>query len=361
MHKTKNTLLIIAAIVVVGCLLYIPGVLGLGFYRDAWNYFYNLTVRGPEMLIQAFNADRPADGYLIAVLYRFFGTNIRYYLIYDLCCRIISSIFFALTLLRIWPRTSKMAGLAGLLAVIFPGFLQQVDAITYLPHQTAMVFFMFSLWLTALACEPGQKDWNVLFTFLSMLFCFAYMMLMEYYVGMEIYRLAMIYMMNREQAGDGKPKSFFKCVLSYIPYLIPLAAFIGWRVFIFKPERAGTDFVTEVIKPFLAHPRHEIADLGVRVAKSVWKLFAGVWTIPAYNMINGMGMKEFVKALIPVLVIFAAGQLFLFLMHRRKTEDSVSDAGNESAQWLWFGLICGTIAVLPLIIAGRDINFSSSL
>ena len=60
MHKTKNTVLIILAVIIVGCLLYLPGLNGirffedgLGFYRDAWNYFYNLTVRGPEKLIEA--------------------------------------------------------------------------------------------------------------------------------------------------------------------------------------------------------------------------------------------------------------------------------------------------------------------
>lgn len=361
MHKTKNTLLIIAAIVIVGCLLYVPGLTKLGLYRDDWNNFYNLTVRGPEMLIKAYEADRPADGYLITVLFRLFGTDIKAYFIWNLCCRILGSVFFALALLIIWPKTPKMAGLAGVLAVAFPGFLQQIDGIAYVPHQTAMLFFMLSLWLTALACEPGQKSWNVLFTFLSMLFCFAYMILMEYYVGMEIYRIALIYMMNREQAGKGKPRSFFQCLLSYIPYLIPLVGFLVWRVFFFQAERAGTDFTTEIIRPILEHPRHELADLAVRTVKSVWKLFAGVWTIPAYNMVNGLGMKDFVRTLIPSVMIFSASQLFLFLMHRRKTDESVADANNEAAQWLAFGLICGTVSILPLIAAGRDINFSASL
>ena len=126
MHKTKNTLLIIFAIVIVGCLLYVPGLTKLGLYRDDWNNFYNLTVRGPETLIKAYDADRPADGYLIAVLFRLFGTDIKAYFIWNLCCRILGSVFFALSLLIIWPRTPKMAALAGVLAVVFSGFLQQV-------------------------------------------------------------------------------------------------------------------------------------------------------------------------------------------------------------------------------------------
>lgn len=360
MHKTKNILLTTAAIIIVGCLLYIPQMHQLGLYRDDWNNFYNLTVRGPRMLVEAYKADRPADGYLIAGLYWFFGTNINAYMIWNLCCRILGSVFFALALMKVWPGTSKFAGLAGLLAVAFPGFLQQVDGIAYVPHQTAMMCFMLSLWLTALACEPGQKRWNVLFTFLSMLFSFASMMLMEYYIGMEIYRFGLIYLMNREQAGKGKPGSFFRGILSYLPYLIPAAGFVVWRVFFFQAERAGTDLI-DILRPYKTAPVHEIKNLIVRTIKSVWKLFAGSWTIPFYNLSNGLGMEAFLKTLIPSCIIFAVGQVFLFLLHRKKTVDSVKDADNEAGQWLWYGLIGGTIAIMPLVISAHDINFSASL
>ncbi len=361
MHKTKNTILIILAVIIVGCLLYIPGMKDLGLYRDDWNNFYTATVRGPAMLQEHYASDRPADGFLLSIIFQIFKTNLLAYQIYNLCCRILGSIFFALALLIVWPRTPKMAALAGLLAVAFPGFLQQVDGIAYIPHQTAMLCFMISFWLTAMACKPGQKTWNVLFTFLSMLFSFASVMLMEYFVGMEIYRFALIYLMNREQAGNSKPKAFFKCLLSYLPYLIPALGFVAWRVFLFDAARTGTNVTEDLIRPLLTHPRHEAADLGVRILKNIWKLFAGVWTVPVYNLLNGLGLKPFVYALVPSLVIFAAGQLFLFLMHRRRTDESVSDANNESAQWLWYGLICGSVAILPLIIAKRDINFAASL
>ena len=360
MHKTRNIVIIILAIIIVGCLLYIPQMKDLGLYRDDWNNFYNLTVRGPHMLISAYNADRPADGYLISLLYWFFGTNFRAYMIWNLCCRILGSVFFALSLLKVWPKTPKMAALAGLLAVAFPGFLQQVDGIAYVPHQTAMMCFMLSLWLTALACEPGQKNWNVLFTFLSLLFSFASMMLMEYYIGMEIYRFGLIYLMNREQAGKGKSGSFFQSILSYLPYLLPVLGFVAWRVFFFQAERAGTDLI-DVLQPYRRTPFHALKELGVRTIKSVWKLFAGSWTIPFYNLANGLGTDAFFRSLIPALIIFAVGQFSLFLLHRKKTDESLTDAGNESAQWLCYGLVCGAIAVFPLIVAGRDINFSSSL
>ncbi len=361
MNRTKNTILIIAAIIIVGCLIYIPGINDLGLYRDDWNNYYNAVVRGGEMLKQHYASDRPADGALLTWFFYAFKTNNTAYLIYNLVCRILGAVFLALSLLIVWPRTPKMAGFAGLLAVLFPGFLQQIDGIAYVPHQTAMFCFLFSLWLTVLAYEPGVKRMRYVLTFLAMVFSFCSMLLMEYYVGMEIFRFGMIYMLNREQAGDGKLKAFGKCLLLYLPFLIPVAGFVIWRVFFFNAERAGADLMTAVIQPFREHPVHEAGQLLVRIAKSVWKLFAGVWVIPAYNLINGLDMKSFVRAIIPAAAAAAIGFVFLFLMHRKRTEESVADAGNEAGQWLWFGLICGTISILPLIIAGRDINFSASL
>ncbi len=361
MHKTKNTILIIAAVIIVGCMLYIPGIKDLGLYRDDWNNFYTASVRGAGRLVDHYASDRPVDGFQLSILYRIFKNNITAYHIHNLCCRILGSVFFALALLTVWPRTPKMAGLAGVLAVAFPGFLQQVDGIAYVPHQTAMLCFMASLWLTVLACEPKNRNWQILLTFLSLLFSFANVMLMEYYVGMEIYRFGLIFMMDRERANKDRPQAFFHALLLYLPYLIPALGFVAWRVFFFNAERAGANVMEDLVMPFLTHPRHELLELGVRIAKNVWKLFAGVWTIPAYNLINGLGMKPFLYALIPSLAIFAAGQMFLFLMHRKRTEESTMEAVNESAQWLWYGLICGAIAILPMIIAKRDISFAASL
>ena len=364
-YKNKNVLLTIAAVASVGILLYLPGVKGLGYYRDAWNNFYNLTVRGPEMLIQAFEADRPADGHLVAALYRLFGTNIRPYLIYDLCCRILSSVFFSLTLMTIWPRFPRAAALAGVLAVVFPGFLQQVDAITYLAHQTAMLCFMCSLWLTVLSCVGTNRVRNYSLVFLSMVLSFVNVMLMEYYIGMEIYRFALIYMVKREKFSRKNIKDvlslFWKTALSYIPYLFPVAGFVIWRVFFFNATRNGTNVMSEIVYPFITHPLRETSDFAVRFAKSVWKLFVGVWSVPVHNVINNLSMENFVKSLISAFVIVLAGAILMYFVDNEKSNSDGRKDGTETVQWLCFGLICGTISIFPLVISGRDINFSSSL
>ena len=89
MHKTRNTILIIAVIVIVGCLLYIPGMKDLGLYRDDWNNYYDAVVRGADALISHYDSDRPADGWLLSILFRIFGPNNTAYLIWNLCCRIL--------------------------------------------------------------------------------------------------------------------------------------------------------------------------------------------------------------------------------------------------------------------------------
>ena len=119
--------------------------------------------------------------------------------------------------------------------------------------------------------------------------------------------------------------------------------------------------MTEIITPFLTHPRHELADLGVRMLKNIWKLFAGAWTMPASAFLNGLDMKAFLKIFVPAVIIFAAGILFLFLLSGKKTKEDGSEPNHKFSQWFWFGLISGSVSILPLVISGRDINFTSSL
>ena len=54
MHKTRNVILIFIAVIIIGCMVYVPGINNLGLYRDDWNNFYTPVVRGSEMLKEHF-------------------------------------------------------------------------------------------------------------------------------------------------------------------------------------------------------------------------------------------------------------------------------------------------------------------
>ena len=350
----KHLILIITLIIAAGIFVYLPQQSQLGLYRDDWNNFYNLTVRGPKTLIAAYNADRPADGYLISFLYSIFDSNIRAYFIWNLCCRIMGAVFLALAIYTIYPESPYSAALVGILAIVFPGFLQQVDGIAYIPHQTAMFCFMLSLFLTALSFKTEKRILKITCIFAAVLCSFTNMILMEYYIGMEAYRIGLLYVIIKNKNKEKKFSYRLKyTLLSYFPYIFPVFVFLVWRLFLFDASRTGTNFIEDIINPFLASPLHKGADLFVRTIKSVWKLFAAAWTVPAYNLINNLSVKEFINSLIPSLVVSAILMIGICFLPCKDND--------KSALLIWFGLISGSAAILPMIAAGRDINYTASL
>ena len=141
----------ILLLILIGGSLYLPNMSELGYYRDDWNNLFNADSRGTEMLIEHYASDRPADGYLLSVAYRAFGADPFPYRLVNLASRVLAAIFFSLSCAAVWRRPPFAAFAAGALFLVFPGYLRQVDGITYLPHQVAMAAMAGSIYLS-IAC-----------------------------------------------------------------------------------------------------------------------------------------------------------------------------------------------------------------
>lgn len=364
--------IIALVLILIGLALYLPGMDELGYYRDDWNNVFNTEANGADYLITHYESDRPADGYLLAAAYKLFGPNPQPYLYINLACRLLSAVFFAWTLRLIWPTPRFAAFGAGALYLIFPGYLRQVDGIAYLPHQLAMLAITLSIYLSVLALtieSAGRKRMvQVVLVIVAVLLAIGEMFLMEYYIGMEALRFLLIWacLVNRK---PGSPvKNFFAAIGRFLPYLIGAGLFFMWRSFAFEATRAGTD-VRSILEPFLAAPKYVGAVWIQKLFMNLFKLFVGSWAIPPYNLLNGINVRVFFRALGTVIVpVFLFAEMFLTMTRERNGGD-VSDAPlgaprprlRWQIQWIWIGLVSGAVALLLLIMATREITFASSL
>ena len=359
MNKSKigKIILVIIPIIMVGCLVYLPHIGELGLYRDDWDNYYNALRHGADFLKEHYQADRPADGILLAEFFRIFGTNTSAYLVYNLVCRILGSVFFALALLALIPHRPEIPAAAGIFTLIFPGFLEQTMGFAYIPHRTALCCFMLSLLLTVPVLECRNRFAAGLSALFSVALAFINMVLMEYYIGMEVYRLLLIFLLLRKKGCRGG-RLLLKTLLGYLPWMICILGFVYWRVFLFSAERVGADLMEDYITPILAHPRYEIASILVRILKSVWKLFAGVWSVPAINVLNDVAMKPFVRQLLSSILIALLTVAFMLPAALSDPEDPEKDDGGAlCAKLILYGFFSGSVAIIPMIVAGRDINF----
>ena len=352
--NNKKILFIFFIIILSGCVVYLPRINSLGLYRDDWNNYWNAMTRGAGFLKEHYAADRPLDGYLLWILFRLFGTNNTAYLIYNFLYRVLGCCALSAAFLLVFQAKEISSLSIGLLALFFPGFLQQIEGISYVPHQTAMLSFILSLTLTAAALRTDNKKNRIVLTVISCLFSLFSIGLMEYYIGMEIVRIFIILAVSSETLYSGRQK-LAKTVEQYIPYLLPAAAFLIWRIWFFDAQRTGTSVTDDIIAPFFRQPLQETAELLVRYAKNLWKLFFGSWTVPAHNLLNGLDTFTFLRTAIPAFIAAVIATAGIF----RGSADK--DRDGTGFKLMISGLVIGAVSIFPMVLSKHDINFSLSL
>ena len=355
-------------IALIGLSLYLPNLNELGYYRDDWNNIFNADSRGADMLVEHYASDRPADGYLLAAAYKVFGPDPTPYLAMNLGCRILSAIFFMLSCARIWRFPPFAAFAAGALFIVFPGYLRQVDGISYLPHQVAMLAFSASIFLSICAFDIGRITVRVVMILAAAVLSIVSMFLMEYYLGMEALRFGLIWAYGANRTDRTFSAGFRRAIFGFLPYLGGAVLFFVWRSFVFEATRSGTD-LGAIFDQFQAAPKYVGATWFQKLTLNLFKLLAGSWTVPPYNGLNGINVRVFFRAfaegLLPLGIFCAA---FLGMTRERNagspvrpTERPERKKTRWQLQWIWIGAFSASVEVFLLIVATREITFSSSL
>ena len=362
-HILTNKSILYLILLMIAGMIYLPGLREIGYYRDDWNNVYNAFTQGAEMLIRHYASDRPADGYLLSWAYRVFGPNPFPYLLCNFACRFLSALCFFETLILIWPRKRSAGFCAAAFFLIFPGYLRQVDGIAYLPHQVAMLSICASIWLSIFVLKIKKRTLQILVGFLSILLALAEMFLMEYYIGLEALRFSLIglYLYNHSQKTTFQ--TIRKTVLVFLPWLGGAAIFFYWRSFLFEASRHGTD-VEGVLTPLFQHPKYYGLSLLAKLIKNTAKIIFGSWTIPPYNVLNGTNVKDFWPAAAlasAAVLLFLIPLIGLKMAAKSELEDQQDKKISWQIQWIIAGFFSVVLTIAPLIIAEREITFSSSL
>ncbi|MCC6146612.1 MAG: hypothetical protein IT308_03495 [Anaerolineaceae bacterium] len=358
-------LLPIILLVSVSALAFLPHLQRLGYYRDDWNLIYAGYTQGSLKFIDIYSVDRPLIGYFYAwIFYPLFGNaalgwNISAYLIR------LTGILGAYWLLQLlWPSFKKATLAAALLFAIFPGFLEQPNGIQYQPHLLNMTFYIFSLAFTVQALRIQRRAVRFLWTAAAMLLGLTSMAMMEYYIGLEGVRFALIWLMtqpkHRERAAlFNRVRSV---VIRWAPYATAVLLFLIWRTFIFQSPRAGTDIGT-IAKAIFQNPQYEGLRLFAELLKDVVEVAFLSWGVPPYLLLSVARLRDFLTALALGMV---AG-LAVFFVYRVFSEGGKNsiDQPSEEARPVFAMTSLGGVWVLltslPIIFAGREVTFSASL
>jgi hypothetical protein len=346
----------------IGALAYLPLAHLLGYYNDDWYLLYLGLSQGSARFMDVFAIDRPFRGYFVGWLFDLFGTQVMWYTYAAFLARLLSAYGLFRIIRRVWPSAKNAALLGALLFLIYPGFLDQPNALDYQSHQWSLVLAVFSILCTLKAFELGLRTASrVAWLALSIIQQLLSLLLMEYYIGLEGLRFLLIWQVTCAAQAGGRVACAQRALLRYLPNLLVALVFFIWRAFFFNSARIGTD-VDVMLLNVAESPALRLLWIFVYQLKDLLNTLIFAWVEPLYSLVFTMRLKNILLALAFGAVGLAVAWLFLRSMREppnmRKPDAQQSDRQVPQSM-IWIGLLSILCALLPVHLGSRHILFAS--
>lgn len=349
----RELFLAIVLVVFTTLITYGTQIMRLGFYRDDWYLLWAAQSRGAEGILSLFQGDRPFVGWLYVIDFSVMGLSPLAWHIYVLCIKLASALAFLWLVRSLYPNRKIETVFITLLFIVYPGFYQQPNALTYKQLLLAYTAALLSLALTVNAVKAKKVVHKVLLTILAVILSAFYILIYEALVGMEVVRLLLLWVLFYQQGKNWK-ENIRSSLINAIPYLLFAGSFIYWRIFMFESTRKATS-VEGLIGNFTS--LHGLIGLLFETVKDLVETSILAWAVPFYQFSNQVEYKELGAALGLGLLVVIAGAGYYFLV--QKQVEVHSGSGVESPRdLLILGAITIFVTTLPIIAAGRNANFS---
>lgn len=336
---------------VIGALTYLYAVPWLGYFWDDWEVVFLLHSRSAQLFAGYFAYDRPF-AWPYQVMYALFGLSPLAWHAATYLVRWGGVMLLYQAMQGVWPQASRLLRWAGLLMLVYPGFLQQSISGAYNRHFTAFLIFALSMYLMVLSTRRGR--FGLLFAIASWVTAFIHVFTIEYFVGLELARPLLLWLLLSEKNARGKVQNLRTAALWSLPYLIILGFYFWWRLIVFPASipianYAGDfkllqDFSTSPLAGLLAVITRACLDL-VYATLQVWLTFItdpDSWTLQGKIAWLAFGMGAVLS-----LIYW-------------KLEESRTD-GNSSTPAVmrsltWFGLWTFLVGGLPIWLTSKQLS-----
>jgi hypothetical protein len=300
-----------------------------GIYKDSWFLLMGGHIDGPSKFFEIWSIDRPGVAYLFSSLYALVGDNLLAYNLIAVALRLAGALGFFWLLRLVWPNARFATMLTAILFVVYPGFVQMPNALEYTPHVTSIALFIFSVVLSVKAVQSRSRAAWAALTAGSMFLTVWYLFLMEYYIGMEGLRVALLFLLVAGQSTESVTRRLTAFARAYAPYLLTAAVFLYWRLFIFVNLRPSTD-VQSMFGRFVQSPVYEGLTWISTLIKDLFETILLAWAVPPYQLIFSARLRDFVAA--GLLGLAAAGLLLAayWFFSRRAWQPECVDEGAAS-------------------------------
>lgn len=323
----------------------------LGYYYDDWYMLWSGAARGPDSLAPLFSLDRPFMGIIYTYTYRLFQDHLWGWHLATLAIRIAGAGAFYWIFNLVWPQLKRYSTLAGILFVVFPGFLAEPNAATKINHLIGFGAALFSIAFT-LRAERARRGWKYALIGLSLLLMAVYVWIYEYMIGLEIMRLALLFWVRWQNEREKLFVAAKKLALAYLPYVGVIGLFLFWRVVIFDSTRPATD-LQGLVFSYRANYMTMIPRLFFQGITDFFSASTFAWFVQPYSLLVKVNYGEIVIA---VLFALAVGLLiagYSYALRRPETQDPEVAAPITI---VLIGALIVLAAVFPVVLFNRRID-----
>jgi len=355
--KSEKSIAIIA-IVLVAIITHGMRLTHLGYYRDDWYLLWNGFTQGYESIAPIFQGDRPFMGVVYSWVYRFLGNEAFNWHIYAFALKLGGALAFFWLLRMIWPKRYFATTAAALLFVVYPGFLQQPNANTFQNHLFGYFLAVLSIAFTIRAIQSKGRWETILLSIFAVLFQLIYLNIYEYMIGLEGVRLLLIWYITFRAEVDSTKTNIKTVLKRWIIYVPAVLGVIYWRVFVFESSRQAMN-MGSLLSSYSGSRLRSLFYLLVDFSVDMVEALVSAWTVPLYGFLRGATYRNIGISIVYSLV--AVGLFYLYFQYVKRGNLLIEEqeSSNNSAIFIWLGLLATIFTIVPVILAGRNIFFSN--
>ena len=341
------------AILAVSAIAYLPLVHRLGYLNDDWYLMYDMQVKGGDFFHEIFSGDRPGRALLMIPMFSMFGFEPLYYQLSAYLFRFLGGLSLYWSLQMLWPQKRFFVFAAALLFTIYPGFLSQVNAIDYQSHIVGLFLSLLSVALTIKSIQAARRGAQIMWAAFSVIAGWGYLSQMEYFIGMEVFRFACVFVLVWRAEGESILKRLTKGIVASLPFLLIGGGFLIWRVFLFVAERKATDIGLQ-LSLAISSPVTLLWWLNYLI-QDTFNVVLVAWGLPMYILAFPLRLRDMVIALGWAGL---ASVLTFWAIHQQRLNESGAETKSQfSREPLWLSLSGILGGLIPVILVNRHITF----
>ena len=335
--------------------VYIPF---LGFYREDWFMIWGYMVKGPMVFVTMYGKERPLMGYLYSALYPLLGSAPWAWAVYAFILRLACTLVLFKLVKHLWPELRWIALVSALLFAIYPGFLEQTQPNTFQMHLLGILLALLSMLLMVMAIQTSSRVKGYGFRSLSLIFTALYPFTMEYYIGLEGLRLAILWFVLKKHCSLSG-RSLIGCFLrEWLPHMVVIAGFFYWRLFLFVTDRPTLN-TERLIAIYSAQWFSSLLRFLVELGRDIIEVIFMAWVVPLYNHWYFGDYKVFLLGVLLSLLSAGAFLAFWPIANRKdKNSDNPIKLMSEMKAGLAIGLIGILSALIPVVATLQEVRFA---